>query len=612
MPSKTLVLTSCCKEKLSKAAPAKDLYMGKLFTLVKQYAEETGSDWRILSAKHGLINPDQIIEPYDLQITGRAQIEPLQETVLPALAAIWDNYERIIVIMGAQYLKVINPILKRQGKWKLASNVKVEEIHDERGIGGLMQKVKELIRLAKIPSIRWCHFHPVQQCKYWGCSCSTCEFRPPPTPEFFPTSEEIELKIPRPETSRDYVQGYYTRIQRPDLCSACPHRTDSFNPKRHAALNNGNDNPASTACDYCCVWDDLLPDHLPCSHCGESGHLRRLENAIVCDNCHKDHELLEAKPMAEQPKPNTEKKDEQYGPLCGKCETVIPAGTPGMEKDSCTGRWLHPACIAKPTACEACGKADGTLRQDCIAKKWLCEACWQKRPTAEKPLPEKPAKKVRKKKAEKDPYDDGETPDNPYEKWPISGDGKRKTLKQAAMERHLFDPATDMATAAELARRLREADARRKKFLQKIADAKIQGRHICPVCDQDLDPMSQGFDCPTGVMVHGFHMDKTHGDKIAADALKEYEEIETVIAAVKPASGTEVPVCPTCHLPQTEYIYSVKGGFKRCTCKTPENKAWAGSYLYLIFSNHAAEIVKSLSEKEQEDLNVLGEVLESA
>lgn len=63
---KTIVLIGCGKTKLDHAAPAKDLYTGPLFRKARAWAERVGDEWAILSAKHHLVMPDQVIEPYDL------------------------------------------------------------------------------------------------------------------------------------------------------------------------------------------------------------------------------------------------------------------------------------------------------------------------------------------------------------------------------------------------------------------------------------------------------------------------------------------------------------------------------------------------------------------
>lgn len=60
-----LVLVSCVKSKRSVAAPARDLYTSPLFRGERAYAESTGVPWFILSAEHGLLAPDDEVEPYE-------------------------------------------------------------------------------------------------------------------------------------------------------------------------------------------------------------------------------------------------------------------------------------------------------------------------------------------------------------------------------------------------------------------------------------------------------------------------------------------------------------------------------------------------------------------
>lgn len=62
---KTIGLVGCGKSKLTRPAPAKDLYTGNLFRLARAYAEKTCDGWGILSAKHNFVLPDEVLKPYD-------------------------------------------------------------------------------------------------------------------------------------------------------------------------------------------------------------------------------------------------------------------------------------------------------------------------------------------------------------------------------------------------------------------------------------------------------------------------------------------------------------------------------------------------------------------
>ncbi|CAG9235963.1 conserved hypothetical protein [Paraburkholderia tropica] len=60
-----IYLVSCVGEKHNRAMPAKDLYASDWFTKARQYVERREGVWYILSAKHGLIYPDQVVGPYE-------------------------------------------------------------------------------------------------------------------------------------------------------------------------------------------------------------------------------------------------------------------------------------------------------------------------------------------------------------------------------------------------------------------------------------------------------------------------------------------------------------------------------------------------------------------
>lgn len=58
-------LVGCVKGKRSRPAPARELYMSALFLGRRAFVEATCERWFILSAKHGLVDPDDVLEPYD-------------------------------------------------------------------------------------------------------------------------------------------------------------------------------------------------------------------------------------------------------------------------------------------------------------------------------------------------------------------------------------------------------------------------------------------------------------------------------------------------------------------------------------------------------------------
>ena len=67
--SETIALVSCVKQKRASACAAQDLYGSTLFRLARAYAERHADRWFILSARYGLVHPQQVIEPYEQTLT---------------------------------------------------------------------------------------------------------------------------------------------------------------------------------------------------------------------------------------------------------------------------------------------------------------------------------------------------------------------------------------------------------------------------------------------------------------------------------------------------------------------------------------------------------------
>lgn len=63
--SRRAILVSCAATKLDRPAPAADLYASPLFRAARCNAEASCHPWFILSARHGLVEPTTVLEPYD-------------------------------------------------------------------------------------------------------------------------------------------------------------------------------------------------------------------------------------------------------------------------------------------------------------------------------------------------------------------------------------------------------------------------------------------------------------------------------------------------------------------------------------------------------------------
>lgn len=96
---------ACSRRKLAHAAPAAELYIGDLFCRSLAYARARGLTPFVLSARHGLIAIDQVIEPYDEALVGMTRPERDLWT-----ARVLDQVERcvapsalVVLLAGALY-----------------------------------------------------------------------------------------------------------------------------------------------------------------------------------------------------------------------------------------------------------------------------------------------------------------------------------------------------------------------------------------------------------------------------------------------------------------------------------------------------------------------------
>lgn len=68
--SHRVLLLACSARKLDHGARAFEIYQGHIFRKGLEYSQREGLWTMILSAKHGLINWDAWVKPYDLKMAG--------------------------------------------------------------------------------------------------------------------------------------------------------------------------------------------------------------------------------------------------------------------------------------------------------------------------------------------------------------------------------------------------------------------------------------------------------------------------------------------------------------------------------------------------------------
>ena len=114
----TALLLGCVSRKLTTRAPAKELYCSSLWRRRRAYAESSGRPWLILSALHGLVDPDELLDPYDVSLRQlsaaerRAWGERVVEALTKRLTVLDATFE---VHAGSHYLTAIEAPLERCG-----------------------------------------------------------------------------------------------------------------------------------------------------------------------------------------------------------------------------------------------------------------------------------------------------------------------------------------------------------------------------------------------------------------------------------------------------------------------------------------------------------------
>lgn len=101
------VLIACSKSKGTHRDIARNMYVSSLYRKSVLTAEGWGVPFSILSAKYGLLDPDDEIEPYDLTLKGKAQSFKA-EWASRVTAQILDQFgskRNLIVLAGDDYLK---------------------------------------------------------------------------------------------------------------------------------------------------------------------------------------------------------------------------------------------------------------------------------------------------------------------------------------------------------------------------------------------------------------------------------------------------------------------------------------------------------------------------
>jgi hypothetical protein len=136
-----LCLVGCSKTKLSRPAPARELYCSPLFQLSRRWAKRHATAWAILSARHGVVAPEKVLEPYDARAGGSGLGSRLFRGWLYAAVQAWIcrwasryQYPPLVILAGKDY-------------WEcLAGRIPFTVPLDGLGIGRRLRWLKEQTR----------------------------------------------------------------------------------------------------------------------------------------------------------------------------------------------------------------------------------------------------------------------------------------------------------------------------------------------------------------------------------------------------------------------------------------------------------------------------------
>lgn len=115
---KHVVVAQCTKKKRSGGLmPAKELYYDSdYFRKQRHYAEEVGDSWYIQSAKHGLLDPDKMVGPYQKHVSDLSNPKEWAANVAVQLAQNEDPGRCVVTLLcGKQYTDPLTPELERHG-----------------------------------------------------------------------------------------------------------------------------------------------------------------------------------------------------------------------------------------------------------------------------------------------------------------------------------------------------------------------------------------------------------------------------------------------------------------------------------------------------------------
>ncbi|MFQ6047949.1 MAG: DUF6884 domain-containing protein [Phycisphaerae bacterium] len=113
---KVICLVSCVSKKKVGRHLARDIYDSPWFKKARAFAEQHCDAWFILSAQHGLLRPDAVIEHYDKSLNRMSSHERRRwaARVLKSLYRILNREDCVLILAGKRYREFLLPEIAKR------------------------------------------------------------------------------------------------------------------------------------------------------------------------------------------------------------------------------------------------------------------------------------------------------------------------------------------------------------------------------------------------------------------------------------------------------------------------------------------------------------------
>lgn len=141
---RTIYLVACVKSKQDQPAPARELYTSTWFQWARQFVESSGSPWYVLSALYGLLEPDDVVAPYDrtLKHMSAAERRCWGERVRRQLESVDIGGKRVVLLAGRAYREPIVDYLRDRAS---SVDIPMEHLSQGRQLQWLGERVRRFL-----------------------------------------------------------------------------------------------------------------------------------------------------------------------------------------------------------------------------------------------------------------------------------------------------------------------------------------------------------------------------------------------------------------------------------------------------------------------------------